>query len=352
MESYSNMTLNKIKGAIYFALIGDSIGSDLEFSIDPSKTQIHFSLEMNGSRVHKTGPGQITDDGEMILALGRSLKKGKNIDYDIIADNYGKWAKSKPFDIGNTIRNAVFKATSDLTIKGKANLMYKASTKSNSKSNGSLMRVLPLSIYIRNYKNEEIINSVDLECRLTHSNLLVRMINLAYSCIIITILRSDNTSLKPNELLSRAHGFYNNLLSLDKHNPFTCYKDYDECKKEISELFSIAEKEDPTVILDMRHIGYIKVAFGLTLNIFCRNLNFRDSLSAMLSYGGDTDTNCCILGGLVGCYLGFDILSSQCKSYIDILMNFDPKQKNFKGKKRPEEFIPKYNIDNIVENLI
>ena len=60
---------------------------------------------------------------------------------------YGKWIESKPFDIGNTTRNALFKAHSekplpDLVTKAAANKIG-----SKSESNGCLMRIAPMAIW-------------------------------------------------------------------------------------------------------------------------------------------------------------------------------------------------------------
>lgn len=47
---------------------------------------------MPGGGVHKVGPGQITDDGELSISLAKGLINGKGkLNLNLIAIEYGKW---------------------------------------------------------------------------------------------------------------------------------------------------------------------------------------------------------------------------------------------------------------------
>jgi ADP-ribosylglycohydrolase len=50
--------------------------------------------------------------------------------------------------------------------------------------------------------------------------------------------------------------------------------------------------------------GWIRIAFTYSFSIFLEDMNYSDSLRKMLLYGGDTDTNACILGALIGSTVG------------------------------------------------
>ena len=113
---------NHCVGAVMGAFVGDSIGSFLEFR-PVSKcgrhtlTDINKALLMPGGGVHKVAPGQITDDSEMALCMLHALteqtnkKKPETFHRNFLCKWYGKWARSAPFDIGGTTRNAVFKCS-------------------------------------------------------------------------------------------------------------------------------------------------------------------------------------------------------------------------------------------------
>lgn len=65
-------------------------------------------------------------------------------------------------------------------------------------------------------------------------------------------------------------------------------------------------------------------------------MGYRQSLEKMLLLGGDTDTNCCILGGLIGAVTGVE--------------GYEKKVMEFEG--RPKFLLPKYVVHSKVELLI
>ena len=102
--------------------------------------------------------------------------------------------------------------------------------------------------------------------------------------------------------------------------------------------------------LNFSNIGFVKIAFSLSLNIFLNDLNYEESIKCIISYGGDTDTNAAILGGLIGAYLGIEKIN---KEYIEKIDSFNPFNKSYiQFIQRPEQFIPKYTIDIILNNII
>lgn len=57
-------------GCIIGAFIGDSCGSYVEFDeLYPSKFKIENCMKMPGGGHHGVAPGQVTDDGEMLMSL-------------------------------------------------------------------------------------------------------------------------------------------------------------------------------------------------------------------------------------------------------------------------------------------
>jgi ADP-ribosyl-[dinitrogen reductase] hydrolase len=56
------------------ALVGDAAGATLECYYDPITEEMALAaMRMPGGGVHRVGPGQITDDGELCLSLWRAL---------------------------------------------------------------------------------------------------------------------------------------------------------------------------------------------------------------------------------------------------------------------------------------
>lgn len=72
----------------------------------------------------------------------------------------------------------------------------------------------------------------------------------------------------------------------------------------------------------------------------------------MLRRGGDTDTNACIAGGLIGAYLGESNIK---KEWIQGLLSFNNRGSKDEPKvfhKRPEYLIPKHSLLNELEFIV
>lgn len=97
---------DRAKGCIVGALLGDAIGATLEFYFKViTKKEVNKAFELPGGGAHNVGPGQITDDGELTMSLLHALVKGSGkLDLKWVVRFYGKWVKSKPFDMGATTR--------------------------------------------------------------------------------------------------------------------------------------------------------------------------------------------------------------------------------------------------------
>ncbi|MGK2943493.1 MAG: ADP-ribosyl-[dinitrogen reductase] hydrolase, partial [Desulfuromonadales bacterium] len=84
-------------------------------------------------------PGQVTDDTEMSLALGRALLTAGKWDRKGIAENFLAWMKSKPVDIGATCRRGI----RDYMLKGQLETPYN----DWDAGNGAAMRMAPVALF-------------------------------------------------------------------------------------------------------------------------------------------------------------------------------------------------------------
>lgn len=124
--------LDRAHGLLLGQLAGDALGSLVEF-----KTGAWIEGRYpNGPRrlvdggTYHTLAGQPTDDSELALALARQLLSGGGYDQGQVLEAYGRWYRSSPFDIGNTTRAAFGFGMPD----------------AKSQANGSLMRCSPLAL--------------------------------------------------------------------------------------------------------------------------------------------------------------------------------------------------------------
>ena len=78
-EQINSLTLNNVKkdtfpdrafGAILGAMIGDACGSYAEQTVESLNEEfMNKCMKLPGGGVHKVGPGQVTDDSELMLCL-------------------------------------------------------------------------------------------------------------------------------------------------------------------------------------------------------------------------------------------------------------------------------------------
>ena len=95
----TNDLMNRMYGAFFGFIIGDSVGSYLAFHIHRIEQLVLKSLMMNGGGTYNVNPGQGTDDTQIAFSLAYGLiESGNTYKPDIIAKHYSLWLKSKPFD--------------------------------------------------------------------------------------------------------------------------------------------------------------------------------------------------------------------------------------------------------------
>ena len=121
----------------------------------------------------------------------------RKFDVNAVADRYGQWYNSDPFDIGRTTENAleVFKSQG----KTAADAVIAANMKNaSSKSNGSTMRCMPHAIFLANLvkaeKYKEVYDVVAIESNLVHGQKMVYEANFVYIVALSHILNNPTAS--------------------------------------------------------------------------------------------------------------------------------------------------------------
>ena len=312
------------KGAIYGAMIGDAIGAHLEFFPGKAtKKDIDNALNMIGGGAHKIAPGQITDDGELTLCLMNSIIESQGYDDITVAKSYLKWFKSEPFDCGFTIEQAL-----DINPKegqNPADLMTLTARElnMNSKSNGALMRQTPLGVWSSKLSIDEAAKVTAKDTSLTHPNISCQNSSIAY------VLAIRHLMLNPGD----HEGAYNSSLKWLKEN------DRNEVYQWI--LDSNSNKDVPFY----PQSGFVKIAFIHAFRTLLKKDNYENSIRAIISERGDTDTNACIAGGLIGAALGIDEIPTRMQNS---LLNCDT---SLGSRERPD-FLKCMKIQTKIEHLI
>ena len=123
-------------GAYLGLAVGDALGATVEFMTPREiKQNLGEHKDITGGGWLHLKPGQVTDDTEMSLALGLALLKDEGVNAKGISDAFDAWLKTKPVDVGNTVRRGIVRYRNQGATKGPVD-EYDA-------GNGAVMRVLP-----------------------------------------------------------------------------------------------------------------------------------------------------------------------------------------------------------------
>ena len=313
---------NHAAGAIYGALIGDAAGGVLEFmGRPPTKAEATRAIGMPGGGVFGLAPGQFTDDGEMTVTLLAALAQHKGAFVgNSVAAAYNNWAHSNPFDIGMATRSALFVRESGLQDVGSLAALIKEQAKAlnhGSKANGSLMRATPLGIAACPCSMSEILAMVREDVEFTHPNAACVASTTAYVLAVRHLI----------------------LFPKDNRGAEDAAREYlTEANAEVLQWLEDAVAGNLPAAYPQA--GFVRYGFTYAFHFLHHAYRFRDAIHETLLMGGDTDTNACIVGGLLGAYNGFSALP---KASLDGLLACDTKL----GQDRPSQ----YRIGSVSANL-
>ena len=294
--------LSRAQGCLLGQCAGDALGQMVEFR---SKSEI-FAIYPDGVRDMKNGgafntlAGQPTDDTEMALMLARSIAEEKEFNVKKVYEAYQFWHKSVPFDCGMATHSGLRGYPTEST-----------------QANGSLMRISPLGIYGSRFELDTVADWAMQDSRLTHPNPVCQKAVAIYTT---TIAEAIATGL-PNDVL------YNRAVIRAKQELY-----YDPA---IYETLQKAEDSSPDNF-SFKGGGWVLIAFQ---NAFYRLLHAKDTEQAIIetvNEGGDTDTNGCICGALMGAVYGVDSIPERWR---DAVLNCRPSMDNPDAMQpRPECF--------------
>lgn len=281
------------------AAVGDAAGAVLEFQADIDSSDVARALTMPGGGSHQVGPGQVTDDTELAIscALGLLAARDGSDPLGHIARAYHAWAHSHPFDMGRTCRTA-------FCIPDSSRMAEAAAASHYSKANGALMRIHPLIVYAHRLGDPALVRLVRADAGLSHPNPVVVEASAAYAVAAAHLLRGA----APLQAVRAATD--------------------QTVHPEVKGWLQDAERG---VLGDVRmQEGFVRWGFTLAFYHLSRGTGFLDALTDTLARGGDTDTNACIVCGLVGCHWGATGIPARLRQPV---LMFDPT--GCTGRRRP-----------------
>jgi ADP-ribosylglycohydrolase/fructose-1,6-bisphosphatase/inositol monophosphatase family enzyme len=274
-----SVALDRAIGCLFGQVIGDSLGSLVEFrdarSIAESYPDGVRDLADGGT--WDTIAGQPTDDSELALALARTLAAADTFDGEAIAAAYGAWVASGPFDIGTTTSRALGAAAG--ADAGKATAARRAADAA-SQANGSLMRIAPAGIWAGSAAEAAEIAARD--SALSHPHPVCRAACAAFAAAVWTGI---------------AGGSRGDMLAAARHAAIGTAAIADALGMAAAGAFPSDYQ---------RQQGWVVTAFQNAFAHLAHGDAPEAALIATVGRGGDTDTNAAIAGALLGAAHGRD----------------------------------------------
>ncbi|MFP7366396.1 ADP-ribosylglycohydrolase family protein [Corynebacterium callunae] len=290
----SDRIIDRSRGVLLGQLIGDSLGSLVEFQTAFEITKVYPAgvRDLAAGGPFNLDAGQPTDDSEMALTLARSLRAVGDYDPLEVHESYVEWALSEPFDIGQTTFSALRR--DELSMESQAN--------------GALMRVSPIAIA---FAGDPLgaSRAALLDAAMTHPNTICLEINALFAGVLSEAITSEWDA-------ARTFAEFENRATPD-----------------LAELISVAKEVPPTDF--MTHQGWVKIAFHNALFELANGESFEESLVRTVGRGGDTDTNAAIAGALLGGIYG---LSAMNREWVGTVLSCRPDADS--RRPRPEQYWP------------
>jgi ADP-ribosyl-[dinitrogen reductase] hydrolase len=332
MSKTAEILEDRALGCLIGALVGDAAGATLEFlERKPTSIEIEQAMTLPGGGILNLAPGQITDDGELTLCLAQALSESTTFDIEKIAQFYAKWIDSSPFDVGFTTSKSLgcfdnSKQSEQMCQEqGYAIAMTTAASQlsMDSKANGSLMRITPLGIWGHKLDDQTLARYAQQDSQLSHPNPSCCHAVACYCIAIANLLRQPGdrqNALDKVELWAKDHA-----------------------NQEVLSWLKMAKAN-----IDIPYhpqIGFIKIAFTHAFRHLYNGSDYVSALRETLAGGGDTDTNACIVGGLMGAVSG---LKSIPESMVEGVLNCDTNQ----GKHPRPRFLQSNQVPALVKQLL
>lgn len=255
-------------GAYLGLAVGDALGATVEF-MTPREIKAAYGEHRNliGGGWLRLRKGRVTDDTEMSLALGASILAAGGIDARAIAEAFSAWMRTKPVDIGHTVRRGI----SQYRLTG----ICEVPENEHDAGNGACMRCLPIALFTLGASPERVAEANRIQSHVTHHSRLA-------DAGTLTVIRMVQAAL------------------LGRH------------KSDLRLLAETLVEAEPPYCFDRRRMenpgGYLVETLRAVFQSLFATDSFETALIDVVNRGGDADTTGAILGMIAGALYGVDAI--------------------------------------------
>lgn len=262
-------------GAYLGFAVGDALGATVEF-MTPAEIGMKYGLHCRiiGGGWLDLEPGQVTDDTEMSIAVGRAILATKGWDVNAVCEAFVTWLRGVPPDVGDTCRRGIRRFIVDGT-----------TTKpfgEGDAGNGACMRILPVAL--ATLGDPEAFEAWTLEqCHITHNHPLSDAASLAFGRMVQVLIDGGRVI----DVREQAR----NLVAA--HPPFRFDRYNSHCS------------------------AYIVDTVRTVLHYYFLTDSFRNCVVETVNIGGDADTAGALAGMLAGATYGVEAIPDAWLKRLD-----------------------------------
>jgi len=287
--------LSRAQGALLGQLAGDSLGSLVEFQ-GPEAIRARYPdgvRDLADGGTWQTLAGQPTDDSELALALARTLVGAGSYRADAAARAYAGWYRSRPFDIGNATRRALGAAAAALARGEDPETAARAAADPQTQANGALMRVSPLGIFGWRHPSALVAGWARSDAALTHPHVVCQDASALFAAAVAHAVAEGPTAASLYDFIAD----WADLLT-----------------PEVRQVVAAASDQRPPSYLE--HAGWVLVALQNALYQLLHADSLEEGVVDTVMAGGDTDTNACIAGALLGACHGLEAVPERWREAV------------------------------------
>lgn len=258
--------VSRAQGAYLGLAVGDVLGATVEF-MTPREIQSQYGEHKNitGGGWLKLKPGQVTDDTEMSLALGDAIVNAGGVNALSICQAFDDWLRTKPVDVGNTVRRGIVRFRTHGTPRGEVDEF--------DAGNGAVMRMLPVILASLGADRAGVALAAETQAHITH-----------------------NAPLADAGMMAVAHMTQRALLNPDKAFADMLAIAHELGMRSRKYIFTKKRAENPS--------GFLPDTLRAVFQAFGRTDGFEAALIDVVNRGGDADTTGAILGMIAGALYG------------------------------------------------
>ena len=295
----------KITDALLGYAVGDALGTPVELekreflNINPVKGMMS-SVSLNQP------PGTWSDDSSLVFCTCESLCNGYNL--EDIAIQFSKWKNNRfwtphrrVFTMGIQIQKAIERIDRFLEMGIRVKPYSREGVSEFENGNGSLMRVLPLAFYLKDFSRDDRLTIINDVSALTHPHERAVTGCFIYTDFAIHLIAGMNKTDAYEELQRSTKDF---LIQKTEPKELKFYSRI--LNGDIGSLSDKSIESSPYVVHTLESAMWSVM----------RQTSFRETVLTAVNLGGDADTIGALSGGLAGLIYGLNEIPEEWLSVL------------------------------------